>query len=265
MRGATFTDAIVLLHVGRLPSPAERRLLDAILIGVCDHGAGAPSCAAARLVASGNRQSVSAAIAAGVLTIGDEHGGAASNCMELIAESLAAAAKNHETPAAAARRAVGAAVAAKRRLPGLGHRVHTHDRRSDTLFEMARAEGVAGNGVAFMEALAAEAATAIKPLALNIDGSLAAVLHDLGFPPAFGRFIFIIGRVAGITAEVAEEYEREKPMRIKFDVEYDGPPPISEQTERTNEVSEPRDRSEPAERRARARVGGSGGAKPPGK
>src|SRR5947207_10568526 len=157
MQTATFTDAIVLLHVGRLPSAAERRLLDAMLIGVCDHGAGAPSCAAARLAASGNRQSVSAAIAAGVLTIGDEHGGAASTCMELIAESLAAAAHNQETPALAARRAVEAAVAATRRLPGLGHRVHTHDRRSDTLFEMARADGLAGDGVAFMEALAAEA------------------------------------------------------------------------------------------------------------
>ena len=61
MRAATFTDAIVLLHLGRLPSPGERRLLDAILIGVADHGAGAPSCAAARLAASGNRQSLSAA------------------------------------------------------------------------------------------------------------------------------------------------------------------------------------------------------------
>jgi hypothetical protein len=90
------------------------------------------------------------------------------------------------------------------------------------------------------------------------------VLHDLGFPPAFGRFIFIIGRVAGITAEVAEEYEREKPMRIKFDVEYDGPPPISEQTERTNEVSEPRERSGVGVP-ASERVGGSGGAKAPGK
>jgi citrate synthase len=228
MRGSTFTDAIVLLHLGRLPSAAERRLLDAILIGVCDHGAGAPSCAAARLAASGNRQSVSAAIAAGVLTIGDEHGGAASTCMELIAASLLAAAKNGETPVEAAKRAVDDAIAAKRRLPGLGHRVHTHDRRSDTLFEMARAEGLAGNGVAFMEALAAETAARIKPLALNIDGSLAAVLYDMGLPPLLGRLFFIIGRVAGLTAEVAEEYEREKPMRIKFDVEYDGPPPRSE-------------------------------------
>src|SRR6476659_3508040 len=91
MKRATFTDHIFLLHHQRLPSAGERRLLDAILVGVADHGAGAPSCAAARLAASGNRQSLSAAIAAGVLTIGDEHGGAGTGCMELIAEGLARA------------------------------------------------------------------------------------------------------------------------------------------------------------------------------
>src|SRR3954464_5681935 len=88
MRQASFTDLIYLLHHDRLPTPAERRLIDAILIGVADPGPGAPSCAAARLAASGNRQSLSAAIAAGVLTIGDEHGGAGSGCMELIASGL---------------------------------------------------------------------------------------------------------------------------------------------------------------------------------
>ena len=228
MRGSTFTDAIVLLHLGRLPSAGERRLLDAILIGVCDHGAGAPSCAAARLAASGNRQSLSAAVAAGVLTIGDEHGGAGSNCMELIAASLAAVARDNGTPSDAARRAVEAAIAAKRRLPGLGHRVHTTDPRVQVLFDLARSEGIAGDGIAFMEALEAEARSRIKPLPMNIDGALAAILHDMGFPPAAGRFVFIIGRVAGLTAEIAEEYAREKPMRIKFDVEYDGAPPRSE-------------------------------------
>src|SRR3954464_13449387 len=88
MQHASFTDLIFLLHHERLPSAGERRLLDAILIGVADHGPGAPSCAAARLAASGNRQSPAAAIAAGVLTIGDEHGGAGSGCMELIAAGL---------------------------------------------------------------------------------------------------------------------------------------------------------------------------------
>src|SRR4029077_16676581 len=110
MRGATFTDAIVLLHLGRLPSPGERRLLDAILIGVSDHGAGAPSCAAARLAASGNRSSISSAIAAGVLAIGDEHGGAGSNCMSLIRAGLVLAAQESISAATAARQVVADAV-----------------------------------------------------------------------------------------------------------------------------------------------------------
>src|SRR5437868_13198893 len=91
MTGGPLADLIFRLHHERLPSAGERRLIDAILIAVADHGSGAPSCAAARLAASGNRQSLSAAIAAGVLTIGDEHGGAGSGCMDLIAEGLAVA------------------------------------------------------------------------------------------------------------------------------------------------------------------------------
>jgi len=228
MQGATFTDVIVLLHLGRLPTPGERRVLDAILIGVADHGAGAPSCAAARLAASGNRSSISSAVAAGVLAIGDDHGGAGSNCMELIAKELGEAEREGRSPAAAARRAVETAVREKRRLPGLGHRVHTTDPRVKVLFDLARAEGLAGKGIAFMEALEADARVRIKPLPMNVDGALAAVLHDMGFAPAAGRFLFIVGRVAGLTAEVAEEYAREKPMRITFDVQYDGVPPKPE-------------------------------------
>src|SRR5438128_12527789 len=124
MQQTTFTDVIFLLHHDRLPSPAERRLMDAVLIGVADHGAGSPSCAAARLAASGNRQSPAAAIAAGVLTIGDEHGGAGSGCMELIAAGLTRARGESASFADVARRMVDEAKSAGTRLPGFGHRVH---------------------------------------------------------------------------------------------------------------------------------------------
>src|SRR6185503_12489224 len=208
-----------------LPVPGERRLLDAILIAVADHGAGAPSCAAARLAASGNRQSLSAAIAAGLLTIGDEHGGAGSSCMELIAAGVEHARKESLSIALAAGQAVDAALAAGRRVPGLGHRVHTVDPRVDVLFDMAGEAGLAGEGIAFVRGLEAAARAKIKPLPVNVDGALAAVLYDLGFPPAAGQFVFMVGRVAGLTAEVAEEYTREKPMRIRIPVRYDGVPP----------------------------------------
>ena len=225
MRG-TFADTVFLLHKGRLPAPAERRLLDAMLVSVADHGAGAPSCATARLAASGNRQSLSAAIAAGILAIGDEHGGAGSRCMELIREGVNEVRRDAISIEEAAARAVTRARDTKSRVPGLGHRVHrTADPRVSVLFDMARQEGIAADGVAFVSALEAAARVQIRPLPLNIDGALAGVLHDLGFEPEAGKFVFIIGRVAGLTAEVAEEYAREKPMRMAIPVHYDGEPP----------------------------------------
>jgi len=226
MRGATFTDLIFLLHHERVPTPAERRLIDAILIGSADHGAGAPSCAAARLAASGNRQSPSAAIAAGVLTIGDEHGGAGSSCMELIAAGLDRARTEKLSLDAAALRVVDDARAARARLPGFGHRVHSEiDPRIAVLFGLAEQSGLAGDGIRFVRALERAVRERIKPLPINIDGALAAILVDLGFPPLMGRLLFIVARVAGLSAEVLEEHSREKPMRIRIPVEYDGVPP----------------------------------------
>jgi citrate synthase len=225
MRGASFTDLIFLLHHERLPTAAERRLVDAMLIGSADHGAGAPSCAAARLAASGNRQSPSAAIAAGVLTIGDEHGGAGSACMDLIAAGLARARHESLSFADAALRVVDEARAARTRIPGFGHRVHsTIDPRVDVLFGLAEESGLAGDGIRFARALEAAIGQRIKPIPLNIDGALAAVLVDLGFPSMVGKLLFIVGRVAGLSAEVLEEYAREKPMRITIPVQYDGAP-----------------------------------------
>jgi citrate synthase len=225
MTGRTFTDTIFLLHQGRLPSAAERALLDAILTGVADHGSGAPSCATARLAASGNRQSISAAVAAGLLAVGDDHGGAGLGCMEQIAEGVAVAKAEGLSLDEAAARIVASARALGKRLPGFGHRIHSADPRTNILFEMALRGGISGEGIAFIKAMEKAVAAAVKPLPINIDGALAAVLHDIGFTPAFGRFVFLIGRVAGLTAEVAEELEREKPMRIRIPVEYDGVAP----------------------------------------
>jgi len=226
MRHATFTDLIFLLHHTRLPTPQERRIVDAILIGGADHGPGAPSCAAARLVVSGNRQSPSAAVAAGVATIGDEHGGAGTRCMELIATGIARAEGDRTRFAAEAARLVDEARQTKARLPGFGHRVHVDiDPRVDVLFTLARTEGLAGKGIEFARALESAVAERIKPIPLNIDGALAAILHDLGFRPLVGKLLFVVSRVAGLSAEVLEEYTREKPMRFRFEVEYDGPPP----------------------------------------
>jgi citrate synthase len=225
MGQSSFAGLVFLLHKGRLPTQAEARLVDALLISVADPGAGAPSCAASRLVASGNRQSLSAAVAAGVLAIGDEHGGAGEACMELIAAVVESARAGATSIEEAARRIVGKMHAAGARVPGIGHRRLTTDPRVPVLFTMAREAKIAGEGITAVEALEAAVREQIKPLPLNIDGALAAILHDMDFPPPAGKLVFMIGRVAGLTAEVAEEHEREKPMRIRIPVEYDGEPP----------------------------------------
>jgi citrate synthase len=214
MTGATFADVVFLLHAGRLPTSAERRVTDAILISIADHGPGAPSAMAARTVASGNRQAPEAAVAAGILAIGDAHAGAGFGCMTLIVDGLDRVRRD------------GISIDAGRRLPGFGHRTHSRDPRTLILFDLVEKSGLAGDGVRFIGALESAIAARIKPLPANVDGAFAGVLHDLGFPPLMAKLIFMIGRVAGLTAQVAEEYTREKPMRIKVPVVYDGSPPV---------------------------------------
>jgi len=227
MANASFTEVVFLLHQGRAPSPDERRLLDAILIAVADHGPGSPSAATSRLVASANRQAPEAAVAAGVLAIGDMHAGAGLACMQMIEAGLEMCRNEGLSIAQAGARIVDETKRKKERLPGFGHRVHSQDPRTAVLFGMARESKVAGNGIELVTAIESAAREKIKPLPINVDGALAAVLYDLGFPPLFAKLVFIIGRVAGLTAQVMEEYTRERPMRIKIPVTYDGIPPQS--------------------------------------
>ncbi|MEE9151691.1 MAG: citrate/2-methylcitrate synthase, partial [Thermoplasmata archaeon] len=64
-----------------------------------------------------------------------------------------------------------------------------------------------------------------RELPINVDGCIAALISDMGFDSRLGKAFFLIGRAAGLTAQVYEEISREKPMRRLWsaDVEYDGP------------------------------------------
>jgi citrate synthase len=230
MREATFTDTVFLLHRGRLPLANERRLFDAMLIAVADHGPGSPSAAASRIVATGNRAAPEAAVAAGLLAVGDMHAGAGLACFNLIATAIERADRERRSLAEVAGLVASETKAAGNRLPGLGHRTHSQDPRTIVLLQMARELDVAERGVAFIIALEASVREVIKPLPVNIDGAIAAVLYDLGFSAVMAKFLFMIGRVAGLTAQVNEEYTRERPMRIRIPVIYDGPAPQESET-----------------------------------
>jgi citrate synthase len=225
MQTSTFAETVFLLHKGRLPVPGERRLIDAMLIAVADHGPGAPSAVAMRTVATGNRVAPEAAIAAGILAIGDAHGGAGLACLRMITDALARANADGMSVEEAADRVASEARATRTRLPGFGHRTHSTDPRTVTLLQLARQTALDGAGVAFAVALERAIAERIKPLPMNVDGAIAAVLYDLGFPPLLGKLMFIIGRTAGLSAQLVEEYTRERAMRVKVPVAYDGPAP----------------------------------------
>ncbi|MDQ3512788.1 MAG: citryl-CoA lyase [Chloroflexota bacterium] len=219
----SFAEMVFVLHRSRLPSDGERRLVDAMLVACVDHGPSSPSALAARVVASGNRRAPEAAVAAGLLAIGDFHGGAGEACAALLAEGIDWAKRDGQSHAAAAGWLVERAVTEGVRLPGFGHRTHAEDPRSTMLFALARENGVAADGLAMVEAVRDEAARRIRPLPINVDGAIGAILLDLGFAPVAARYFFLVSRVAGLTAQVAEEMDRERPMRISIPIVYDGP------------------------------------------
>ena len=227
MREATFSDVVGLLLNGRRPDAGERRLIDAILIAIADHGAGAPSAAAARVVASGNRQAPEAAIAAGILAIGDAHGGAGLACFGIVRDALERAAREARSIDEIASLIVDEVQRDKKRLPGFGHRVYREDPRATAVLQMADELGKSGDGVRFVRAVEAAFGKSSKPIPLNVDGAIAGLLLDLGYPALAAKLIFIIGRSAGLAAHVIEEYTRERPMRIRIPVIYDGPGPAS--------------------------------------
>lgn len=229
MGSATFGQAVYLALTGELPSAEVGKLMDAMLVSSIDHGATPPSALAARTAASTGAP-LNAAIAAGILSINEHHGGAIADCMAVVQDGLERVSSSGGTIRETAREMIGEFRAAKVRLPGLGHRIHTDDPRTKRLFALANELGVAGEGVAMLQALADELqAQTGKELPINVDGAIAALLVDLRIPRDLANGFFIMARVPGLMAHVYEEKTRMRPMRRihPSDHEYDGPPPRS--------------------------------------
>ena len=228
MGRVSFGAAVYLIVTGELPSQAVARLMDAILVSSIDHGATPPSALAARSVAS-TGATLSASVAAGIMSINRHHGGAIEDCARQLKAIADRAARESISIDEAAARTLAAMREAGERMPGFGHRLHTKDPRTARLFELAREAGV--NGVHMQAARAVEKAfsDAKRSLPINVDGAIGAILADLRINPAAFNGIFMIARTPGLVAHVIEEQTREKPMRRIDPVNhgYDGPSPRS--------------------------------------
>lgn len=208
--------AIFLVLSGREPEEREEELFESMLVACLEHGINTPSVLAARIVRSGGN-SLNTAVGAGVLAIGDYHGGA----IESAAYTLKGAVEDGIEP----EKLVEQYKNEGKRLPGYGHKKYETDPRSVALFEKARGLDFDGKYIKYAEELeVALEKSAGRKLCLNVDGAIAALMLELGLDPALGKGIFIIGRVTGLVAHAVEEAKEEKPFRTlpEEDTSYDG-------------------------------------------
>ena len=221
-----FAEAVYLLLMGELPTPAIGRMLNAVLVSSLDHGVMPPSTLAARNVATSGAP-LKDCVAAGILAFGPHHGGDIESCMHFLDKGLGEMRGGKSLQNAAAL-IVEECVATNEVPPGFGHRLHARDPRAARLFQMALELELEGEHVRLIRACerALEAHTAHfgRPLSVNVDGAIAAISADLGFAYELGNAIFLISRLPGLIAHAHEERTRQAPMRQidPKDHDYDG-------------------------------------------
>jgi citrate synthase len=196
---------IWLMTRGELPTVPQAQLLERALVAGVDHGPQAPSIAIARMAITCG-VGINSAMASATNVLGDVHGGAGQELMEIFRTTL-------DDP-----RPIPEAVAAEiarlrsdnRYVPGFGHRFHPVDPRREPLVsavETAREEGTV-EGRHLEVALEIERQINLnrdRPIPMNIDGATAIIYAELGFEPALGRGLFILSRSIGALAHAWEE------------------------------------------------------------
>jgi citrate synthase len=220
-----FSHVVFLLLKGELPSENEGKMMDAILTACVDHGTTPPSSQASRVVASGGVP-MPTAIAAGLMAVGDFHGGAIEKGALFLMEGVKRMKEEGKSIEEMAVILVKESREKKQRILGFGHRVHTDDPRTKKLLSMAAELGIAKEHTALSKAIAVELEKTLeRKMPINVDGCVAALISDMGFDWRLGKAFFLMGRIAGLTAHVYEETTRERPMRRMWsaEVEYDGP------------------------------------------
>ena len=229
----TFPQMIWLMTRGELPTAAQAALLDAALMAGVDHGPQAPSIAIARMAATCG-VGLNNAMGSAVNVLGDVHGGAGEQSVELFLD-IRKRIEGGLPETAAVEAGLAAFVAAHGKIiPGYGHRFHPVDPRSPRLLELvdeAAAAGVVSGefaqiGRAIEIALEREKGRRIP---MNIDGATAVIYAELDFPPPLARGLFCLSRSVGILAHAWEQTQQggrnKGPIPRRYVPAYDGPPP----------------------------------------
>ena len=210
----SFTEAAFFVLKGKKPTKEQTAMLDAVLVSAINHGLEAPSAFIPRIVAStGN--SVTTALASGVLSIGDHHGGAVEEAMRVFYSNKSA------------KEIVAEMTVKQARMPGFGHKIYKDaDPRVSAMFKHLESLNIKSKFMDIANDIQAELKKqAGKNLPLNIDGAMAAVLCELRLDPIQGKAFFALARFPSMMANIEEELKNEKPYRRldESDIEYIGP------------------------------------------
>ncbi|HSS62194.1 MAG TPA: citryl-CoA lyase [Candidatus Limnocylindrales bacterium] len=195
---------------GRLPNQQESVMFNALVVTLVEHGL-TPSTIAARLTYYGAPEALQAAVAAGLLGMGDRFGGSIEQAARALQEAPA-----DEDPRTAASRIVQECRARKEPIPGLGHPVHKPaDPRTTRLFELAGENGFAGRHVELMRLVGEEASRAAgRELPVNATGAIAAIASEMGLSWRICRGLAVMARAIGLVAHLQEEMQ--EPMAAEI-------------------------------------------------
>lgn len=202
-----FTDYFWFLLTGSLPQPAQRRVLDATLVAIAEHGL-VPSVQAARMTYAAAPEALQGAVSAGLLGCGSVILGAAESAGRLLADIVARA--QTASLEAAARAVVGEKRAARQPVPGYGHPLHKgEDPRASRLFAVAAEAGLPdAHRRAALQVQALLPELTGKNLVMNVSAAIPAVLLDAGFPVGALKGVPLLARTASLIAHLLEEQAR---------------------------------------------------------
>ena len=228
----SFAQMIWLMLRGELPTAGQGRLLDAALMSAVDHGPQAPSIAIARMAATCG-VGLNNAMASAVNVLGDVHGGAGEQAVDLY-QAIAARIDGGTAFDEAVREGLNEAIERHGRfVSGFGHRFHPVDPRAPRLLALvdqaARDGQVTGRFATIARGVEAGLAARRngRRIPMNIDGATAVIYAELGFPAPLARGLFCLSRSVGILAHAWEqtcEGGRNKgPIPRDYLWRYDGP------------------------------------------
>lgn len=202
-----FVETLVLCALGRCPTVEEKTVINALLVVALDHGL-TPSSIAARLTYAGAPESMSGAVAAGLLGAGTRFLGPSAVVAKRLRHwtvdlSDAAPPESYD---AVADRMIVELKASKGRIPGYGHPIHRQgDPRVPALRRLVEDNGFYGKGWKLADALEVRLATGTPALPMNASAAVGATVHDMGLDPAFAIGLTLVGRCGGLIAHVLEE------------------------------------------------------------